>query len=167
MFLIANNCQTMKLYLVFLFIAILTGCQGKPEVAQPKKVNPSSSRYQPLAVQNVKKVAILLINTKWNITTINQQPVQAFNAQPYLYLTPQNNQLIGSTGCNQLSGNYRVQATSIEIDARAGHEYCPNALAQEADLIDELARVRQYQMGLNTLKLLDAQGRVVIVAVAQ
>lgn len=166
MFFVEKNCQTIKFLLAVLLATLVCGCQSSSGSSKNQKTSASSHREKPLAIQNVKRIAILLINTKWNITAINQQRVQSFNAQPYLYLTP-SNQLIGSTGCNQIAGTYRSQASSIEIDARAGHEYCFNALAQEADLMDELARVRQYQMSSNTLKLLDAQGRVLIVAMAQ
>jgi heat shock protein HslJ len=172
LFFIAKNCQTIQMSLMVLLAIGLNGCQSQPKVQQSNQGSFPHSQAKPLLVQSPQKIAILLVNTKWSITLIRQQRVQVFNGQPYLYFLQNKDsagqyQLLGSTGCNALSGSYRAHTSSIELDAKSGHEYCANALAQEAELMDGLARVRQYQLIKNTLKLSDAQGHVIIEAVAQ
>lgn len=162
-----KNCQTIKVLSLVFFVGGLGGCQNKPIPNKNNKATNTTKTYQALIVQNVKKFPILLVNTKWNITKIHQHSALAFNNQPYLYLLQQSNQVMGSTGCNQLTGSYHLKPSGIEFDTKAGYEYCENALAQEAELMDGLARVRRYQMSQNTLTFYDAQGLIVIQAIAQ
>ena len=46
----------------------------------------------------------------------------------------------------------------------AGHDSCPKALAQEADLMDLIQRVERFQFDGANLYLLDAKGQRLIQA---
>ena len=46
----------------------------------------------------------------------------------------------------------------------AGHDSCPKALAQEADLMDLIQRVERFQFDGTNLYLLDAKGQRLIQA---
>lgn len=50
------------------------------------------------------------------------------------------------------------------MEVNAGHSSCDGALAQEAELVDSLQRIKRFQLVGNTLYLLDQSGQRLIQA---
>ena len=74
-------------------------------------------------------------------------------------------QLSANTGCNQLTGSYRLEGTALAIDKRMAvtQRGCPSALAQqEKALIEALARTTSYRIDQGRLELLDATGQILL-----
>ncbi|PIL77470.1 META domain-containing protein, partial [Acinetobacter baumannii] len=52
----------------------------------------------------------------------------------------------------------------LDMEVNAGHSSCDGALAQEAELVDSLQRIKRFQLVGNTLYLLDQSGQRLIQA---
>lgn len=159
-----KNCQTMTVRMGILAIvagaAMLSGCGSSPKAPQKvvkKPVAVADSR--PLPVQ---AVATGLANVYWDIDIINGNPAKNFGSKPYLFFWSSNSQVSGSTGCNAVYGKYREVNQQLVIDAWAGYSNCGGALPQEAELMDNLARITGYQLNQNVLQLFDAHHKVLI-----
>ena len=159
-----KNCQTMTpglgVFAIVSIAVILSACSTSPKpVKQAQQKQPAGANYQPLTVQTV---ATGLAGVYWDIDVINGSPASSFMSRPYLYFMAGSGQLSGSTGCNALSGRYREAGSQLHMNALAGHMNCGGALAQEAELMDSLARISGYQLNQNVLQLFDANNRVLI-----
>lgn len=74
-------------------------------------------------------------------------------------------QLSANTGCNQLTGSYRLEGSVLAIDKRMAvtQRGCPPALAQqEKALIAALELVASYRIDQGRLELLDAAGQTLL-----
>ena len=145
----SKRCLALMVY-----VAILVGCQSTP--------SPKSSNEQPL---KVIKSSDGVQNIRWKIVSVNGKKAQFFFQQPSLMLNPQSQRMQGNTGCNAMFGEYRLnsQTQQLSMTVKANHQSCDGALAQEADLLQSLMAVQRYQLSGNSLNLLDAQGRTLIV----
>ncbi len=159
-----KNCQTMTLQMGILAIvgvaAILSACSSSPKVVQqPVKKQGAAADYRPLPVQ---AVATGLANVYWDLDIINGNTAKNYGSKPYLFFWASNSQVSGSTGCNAVYGKYREVNQRLVIDAWAGYSNCGGALPQEAELMDNLARITGYQLNQNVLQLFDANQKVLI-----
>lgn len=145
-------------FIIAVAITVLSACQSPA----PHKTSSSSSVERPL---NVIRTSDGVQNIAWKIKTIEGKPAKYFFQQPGLQFNSQTKTLQGNTGCNVLFGSYQLstQKQQLEITAKAGHQSCDNALAQEADLMQTLAAVQRYQLSGNTLNLLNNQNKIVMV----
>ena len=102
----------------------------------------------------------------WQITHIAGQAARSYRQMPTLKLHSQGQRLEGHTGCNVMQGRYSLNHSqkSLTLDAKAGHQSCDQALAQEAELAQALARVARYQLSNRQLILLDQAGHSLVVA---
>ena len=72
----------------------------------------------------------------------------------------------GNTGCNMIYGRYTYNFAlqQLDLDVRAGHQSCDGALAQEAELMDVLQRVKRFKLQGNQILLLDQSGQILVQA---
>lgn len=107
-----------------------------------------------------------LQNIHWQLLEVEGQKAQFFSQKPYLRLVAQGQYIQGNTGCNFLSGRYRLdhRQQQLNVDAKAGHQACEGALVQEAHLMDALMATHRFQLSGNRLQLLDRSGKVRVVA---
>jgi heat shock protein HslJ len=159
-----KNCQTKPFQMGILAIAsvavFLSACSTSPKPAaqsEKKQVAVASSPSLP-----TQPTATGLTNVYWDIEVINGNTAKSFTNKPALFFWGSNGQVSGSTGCNALYGKYREGSSQLLINAWAGHMNCGGALAQEADLMDNLARITGYQLNQNILQLHDANQKVLI-----
>ena len=172
-FFMKSHCQTKKSWFKVLILTsglALVACQSTPN---SKIVNKQVTRaiagqstgqvgYKPLIV-NQGIAGLTDIN--WDIVSLNSKNPQVFINRPYLFLQAANRRVAGSTGCNALRGEYDMPAANnIIFQAAAGHMSCANALAQEADILDVLSRIKTYQLQQNMLFLYDQQGQLLLSA---
>ena len=144
------NC----LFFTFL-LAGLIACQSQTAVKN------SSTPERPLQpTRNQDGIQ----NMQWKITHIGSTQAKYFHQQPALQFNSQSKRLQGNTGCNTIFGEYQLntQSHTLSILAKASHQSCDGALAQEAELMDLLLAVRRYQSDGQRLRLLNDKGQTVI-----
>ena len=144
------NCLFFSLWLLGLM-----ACQSQTPVKN------TTSAERPLKVIRSQDG---IQNIQWKITQISSKPAKFFHQQPTLQLNSNIKRLQGNTGCNLLFGEYQLntQNQSLDIMAKASHESCDGALAQEAELMDALIAVKRYQLEGQRLRLLNDKGQTLI-----
>ena len=147
------------LILTGLLAFLCSACQPQSTV----KPNIVSTPERPL---QVLKSSDGVQNIAWKIVEIAGQKAQFFHHEPMLLLNANNQMLQGNTGCNLLSGRYHIntQNSQLSFEARAGHQSCSEALAQEANLMNVLAQTQAFRLQGNRLQLLNAQQQVILQA---
>ncbi|WP_168408009.1 META domain-containing protein [Acinetobacter indicus] len=157
--------RKISLILPYLIAAVfITACQSTPPSSTASKVQSQSRAVKAPAA--VKRSSDGLQDIRWEIQTIQGKKACYFHASPYLMLNSRFQNLQGSTGCNSLSGRYQLQFSQgrLSLNSRATHNSCDHALAQEADLMDALQRVKRFQLQGKTLYFLDERGLMLIQA---
>ena len=157
-----------KLPLKCLFIAIslvLAACQSTPQPNNHKgQVKPTHRVQTPVVKKKVSPDGVQDID--WQITQINGHKAKFFNQWPTLSLNSTVKTVTGHTGCNRVFGRYTFDFSQkkLDMEVNAGHSSCDGALAQEAELVDSLQRIKRFQLVGNTLYLLDQSGQRLIQA---
>jgi len=126
---------------------------------QPKRVTQLPSMQVRKSTDGVQDV-------DWQITMIQNKRALFFNQYPSFTLNSVSKLVSGHTGCNNLYGRYTYDFAQRKLDfeVMAGHYSCNKALAQEADLMDAIQRVKRFQFDGTNLYLLDAKGQRLIQA---
>ncbi len=102
----------------------------------------------------------------WMLTQLNGKPVQLVPNQlpPTLTFDAANARVTGSTGCNSLSGGYRVDGKTILIEKVATtRRACMNGMETEQPYLNALNQARQWQIAGDLLTLSDGTGQVLAV----
>lgn len=172
---------------VILLPLVLSACQSSPQprypapqviyqprVAQPAPRYQGNVRFPQVSRQQPPAMTLPIVRSqdglqdmRWTISSVNGRAAQFFVQSPYLLLQSSSKRLMGNTGCNAIRGSYQLNGQQISIQAEADHQPCDNALAQEADVMDALSRVKSLRVSNGQLMLLDATQQVVIQARAQ
>lgn len=107
-------------------------------------------------------------NKNWKIVEVLGQKPHFFVQQPSLYLNAQNSRIQGHTGCNGLWGSYKIntQTKQLNVEAKAGHQSCDQALPQEANLMDALSQIHRFELQGTQIWFFNAQGKRVLVGQA-
>lgn len=140
-------------------LIVLGGCQSQPSSSAAK----SMVKEQPL---QLIQQADGLQNVHWKLLEIQGKKAQFFYQMPFIRLMAQGQYVQGSTGCNSLSGKYFLEykKQKLTFEAKAGHQSCDGALAQEAQLMDALMDARRFQLVGNRLHVFDQTGKVLFIA---
>jgi heat shock protein HslJ len=143
------------LVMISALMLVLAGCNSKPQQSQ-----------RPLSVNDTQPVKPpQLIETRWKIDQLGASKMQSFTELPMLVFAIKKQQVWGSTGCNRLTGSYVLgTTTALTIRANISRLNCEGALAQEAKLLDALDQTRLYQLSGQTLRLLDRNHQMVVLA---
>ncbi|HXS25820.1 MAG TPA: META domain-containing protein [Gemmatimonadales bacterium] len=104
-----------------------------------------------------------LTNTYWKLLEVAGQAARVANnvAEPHLLLHPAEQQVDGSTGCNQFHGPYQQTGDSLHIGPLASTlSACvdPDMNGQEAAFLDALARTQSYHVSGDTLTVSGESG---------
>ena len=107
-----------------------------------------------------------LEGTRWMLTTLGDTPAEITTDETgsaHILLTPDEDDVSGSTGVNFLGGKYTLKGDALRFGPlittrRAGP---PALMQQEIDFTRALDRTRRWRIGEAGLELLDADGRPV------
>ena len=104
-----------------------------------------------------------LANTNWQLVSYYGTPVSTAGPAPTLYFSSANT-VSGSGGCNQLSGPYTVNGTSLIIGPLASTQMmCDQAvMTQEQTYIQALSAVASFEISGNQLILRTGAGQEVL-----
>ena len=143
---------------------LLTSCQSQPTQITKNSLHPK--RVSELPPMQVRKSSDGVQDIEWQIMTVQNRRALFFNQYPSFLLNSVTKTVSGHTGCNAIYGRYTYDFAQqkLDFDVMAGHDSCPKALAQEADLMDLIQRVERFQFDGANLYLLDAKGQRLIQA---
>ena len=158
-----TSCFTQGLLL--LAMSTLLACQSSPHTTvknhslQPKRVHQLPQLQVAKSTDGVQDI-------NWQITLIQNKHALFFNQYPSFNLHSVAKTVSGHTGCNSVYGRYHYNFAQrrLDFDVMAGYDSCNRALAQEADLMDALQRVKYFQFDGAVLYLIDERGQRLIQA---
>jgi heat shock protein HslJ len=110
-----------------------------------------------------------LENTYWKLVALHGEPSAPPDRQPeaHLILQPAQQRVVGSGGCNRLTGSYTLDGERLGLGRTAATRMaCAQGMAQEQRFLDTLGTVAAWRVRGQRLDLLDAQRRVVAEFVA-
>jgi heat shock protein HslJ len=110
-----------------------------------------------------------LENTYWKLVALHGEPAATPDLQreAHLILQPAQQRVVGSGGCNRLSGSYTLDGERLALGRTAATRMaCAQGMAQEQRFLDTLGTVAAWRVRGQRLDLLDAQRRVVAEFVA-
>lgn len=102
----------------------------------------------------------------WTLTQLNGKPVRLVPNQlpPTLTFDAANARVTGSTGCNSLTGPYRVEGSTIVMEKIATtRRACMNGMETEQPYLAALTQARQWRIADNLLTLSDPAGQALAV----
>lgn len=105
-----------------------------------------------------------LENNYWKLTRLGNEPVPKFDGQrePHLVLHSEEGRAAGTGGCNQMSGGYEIDGTSITFGLMASTMMaCPEAEDVDHALMAALENATSFRLMAHHLDLLDDVGSTV------
>jgi len=105
-----------------------------------------------------------LQETYWKLTRLQGKPVLLADGQkePSLVFRVGDNRIVGSTGCNNMTGTYRLSGNSVDLSSIAVTKMaCPQAIDIDAALFQALGAVSKWRITGQHLELLDSGNMVV------
>ena len=102
-----------------------------------------------------------LENTYWKLVSLRGQPVAAAERQreAHLILQAAQRRVVGSGGCNRLSGNYTLDGERLTFTRAIGTMMaCRDGMEQERAFLDTLALVARWRLDGQRLALVDERG---------
>jgi len=104
------------------------------------------------------------LNDIWVLTLFGDRQLEARdfrNGLPVLEFHLNDNRVVGSTGCNQISGNVRIRGSNITIGQLATTRMaCPNMAFEQEFLAAMTNKSFQYSIDAGRLMLTDDNGMV-------
>ncbi|WP_280542280.1 META domain-containing protein [Chromohalobacter sp. 11-W] len=129
---------------VLLAVIVMAGCAMQKE---PASARPDES----------------LVNTYWKLTSLDNAPVTVVPNQrePHFVLHADPARVMGSTGCNRMTGNYRVEEAKLLFSALATTRMaCKQGAQTEQRFLDVLNATDEWRVEGEHLTLLGAQHQV-------
>lgn len=105
-----------------------------------------------------------LENTYWKLTQLGETPVRAEARQreAHFILHPADRRVIGSGGCNRLTGTYALAGDQLSFGSMASTRMaCLGGMETESKFLAVLQKPHQARVAGQQLELLDASGAVV------
>ena len=105
-----------------------------------------------------------LENNYWKLTRLGNEPVPSFDGQrePHLVLHSEEGRAAGTGGCNQMSGGYEIDGTSITFGLMASTMMaCPEGEEVDHALMAALENATSFRLTAHHLDLLDDEGSTV------
>jgi uncharacterized lipoprotein YbaY/heat shock protein HslJ len=102
-----------------------------------------------------------LENTHWKLVELRGHPVAATASprEPHFILQPQQKRLVGSGGCNRLTGGYTLSGEKLTFVRSTGTLMtCSHGMELERDFLAALSVVARWRLVGERLDLLDAAG---------
>lgn len=104
-----------------------------------------------------------LVNTYWKLTHLSDAPVTVVEQQreAHVVLHTDDRRVMGSTGCNRMTGRYRLEGDALSFEQLAStRRACVDGMQTEQAFLDALGRVAEWRVVGQQLTLLDADGEV-------
>ena len=139
--------------------------QAPTTPAPPKAATPKSPPPKGVAAPRVSGPALPLEGTAWKVTHVETQAVAGpvTTRSPGLLFNAAERRVSGSTGCNRLSGRYKLDGARLTFPPFATTRMvCPDAIDLESRVLAALERVARYRIVGQRLEFLDAKGVVVM-----
>jgi heat shock protein HslJ len=150
--LLEQSTATMRTKFLWLVasVALLTSACQKDELIAP--------------AGSVKSGGDLLTNNvvtgvQWALVSLPGEPAPMHDLGLFFMLAPTNNEVTGSTGCNQLTGQYRLAGDKLAFISMAHtRRFCPDVYVarMESRFMQVLGRTDSYIMGDGSLILMQA-----------
>jgi putative lipoprotein len=102
-----------------------------------------------------------LENTHWKLKSIGGASVTTASPQqePYLILNSKTSRVEGMSGCNRLTGSYKLDGDKLTFGQMAGTMMaCPQGMDTEQQFLQALSQVAKWKVTGDTLSLLDNAG---------
>src|SRR5688572_9276104 len=100
-----------------------------------------------------------LQETNWKLTRLLGKPVQLAEGQkePNIVFRPADNWFAGSTGCNNLTGTYRLNGNNLNLSSIAVTKMaCAQGMEIETELFTALGQIARWRISGQHLDLLDS-----------
>ncbi len=132
----------MKNFILLLFVLLVFACKSTEKSAELKSITAS------------------LINTRWALRSIDNQPVikEESRKEIYILFSAEEDRFRGFAGCNNISGKYVITKNEIAFgNVMATKMLCDNMASENAflKLIDNKVT---FQISNNTLTLQNENG---------
>ncbi len=104
-----------------------------------------------------------LEQTAWKLTHLTGAPIpDDLPKEPHLRFDPGTGRVGGSSGCNQVSGTYRIEGDSLALGELVGTLMaCERGMETEQAFLQALEQVTRWSISGKTLELLDDGGTAV------
>jgi heat shock protein HslJ len=98
---------------------------------------------------------------EWPLVELNGKPVSTTGKPPTLTLAANSSRASGFAGCNQFSGEYKVNADNLQLSSMVmTRMFCTETMDLEKQYVAALESTRAYRMTGPRLELL-ADGKVI------
>ncbi len=104
-----------------------------------------------------------LVNTYWKLTHLSDAPVTVVEQQreAHFVLHTDDQRVMGSTGCNRMTGSYRLEGDALSFDQLAStRRACADGMQTEQAFLDALGRTAEWRIVGQQLTLIAADGEV-------
>lgn len=148
---------------LMMMLPVIVACSttSTPDPRFVPKHPPSVTSEIPSQVILSRKKILVLEDAIWQLVALTRS-VNANQIQDGAFLNFQslNLRIKGSTGCNRLMGNYKVQGAILRMSEIASTKiFCPSGgIVQEALFIEALNDTRAWRIDGKHLYLLDDKG---------
>jgi putative lipoprotein len=105
-----------------------------------------------------------LPNTYWKLSELNGASVRVLPKQrePHMILQSEGSRLIGSGGCNRMTGTYRLDESSVSFSQVASTMMaCSDGMDQESLFFGALEKAVSWKIRGDTLELMDDSGATI------
>lgn len=108
-----------------------------------------------------------LLDTRWTLESVRGIPAAAGRGGPPHFVLGADGGMNGSTGCNQMRGDFSFDGESIVFSPiRTTRMYCADAYRTEQELLKSLPEVARFIITGDRLELLTKDGVTLAVFVA-
>lgn len=104
-----------------------------------------------------------ITETQWRLKKVGDQAVVPGKGQkkPYLKLESKDHRVVGFSGCNRLTGSYKLEGKELSFGPTAGTKMaCAEGMEIEKTFTQALPRVKAFKIAGQSLTLLDGAGKV-------
>jgi len=124
----------------------------------------STAKFWPGESCGARGVTHELEGSRWVLVRVGEQPITTNEGQPepYIVLQSATKVVVGHTGCNRLSGGYKIEGESLKLSEIATTRMACAALDVENALLTGLETTTKWRLMDNQLILLDAKGEPVL-----
>lgn len=124
----------------------------------------STAKFWPGESCGARGVTHELEGSRWVLVRVGEEPITTNEGQPepYLVLQSVTKVVVGHTGCNRLSGGYKIAGEALQLSEIATTRMACPALEVENALLTGLEATAKWRLMDNQLILLDSKGEPVL-----
>jgi putative lipoprotein len=117
-----------------------------------------------------RTTAVTLRETYWKLVELGDSPITDADQQneAHLIFQTESSRVVGSGGCNRLTGGYTLNGRSLRFGAMAATRMaCMRGMETEGKFLAAMERVRSWKITNQQLDLLDENGKLLVRLTAQ